>query len=112
MPYKLVIETILTDPIGCMKTPNHSELLALTPHHLYSVFNTGLQLMLKNRFKFTIPNSQDIKVSSTEIQLLIFCSCQSKAKSEDWENQGEKPSQNKKNCPQWKSTKKNATNTK
>lgn len=51
----------------------------------------------------TDSNSQDIKVPSTEIQLLIFCSRQSKAKSEDWENQGEKPSQNKKNCPQWKS---------
>ena len=48
-------------------------------------------------------NSQDIEVSSAEIQLLIFCSCQTKAKSEDRKNQGEKPSQNKKDCPQWKS---------
>lgn len=71
----------------------------------------GLQHMLKNCSRLTIPNSQNIKVPSTEIQLLIFCSCQSKAKSEDWENQGEKPSQNKKNCPQWKPRNKNTINT-
>lgn len=110
--YKFVTEAMPTDPISCMKTPTHSELPALIMSHcLYCVFNTGLQLMLKNCSKFTIPNSQDIEVSSTEIQLLIFCSCQSKAKSEDRENQGEKPCQNKKNCPQRKSTKKITTST-
>lgn len=49
-----------------------------------------------------IPDWQHVEVSSIKIQHLILGSSEAKSNSEDRENQGQKPSQNKKNCPERK----------
>lgn len=49
-----------------------------------------------------VPDWQDVEVSSTEIQCLILRSSKAKSNSEHRENQSQKSSQNKKDCPQRK----------
>lgn len=57
-----------------------------------------------------VPDSQHVEVPRAEIQLLVLCSCKAKTDSEHGENQRQKSSQNKKNCPQRKSVRKNVKN--